>query len=195
MAQEFFPSARNPRQRGSGAEVILRQLGWWNWVRTAQGKGPKWSPMRELQNTVFYLSQEKRGGYLDVREEARKYLKSVGDYNGIRSMDNYDDSGKALRELKEALRFDRQKQIEKSIENFVSAGGTAQGIKSSLKKMMPLNFVSKKHMPGFIEYLGPDGQERMDMAIEHWAETLMFSPTDTEKPSSDESIEERMQNR
>ncbi len=125
-----------------------------------------------LQNLLIYSDDPGEGSYYDTLDAKREFLKKIGkqtEFTGTIS-----PRSNALYNLKLAIRYKDQDAAEKYLAEYVSLGGTAQGLQTSLRNMHPLHGLNKEEQMVFVtEWLGASGRERLGQAILFYERVLL----------------------
>jgi len=168
--RKLYPDAFSPGRIRDPWLYIAQSLGIEPEYR-ALGKGPKLPYSERLEGLLTYKVDPGEAAYWYVIDEKNRWLDKQGKrFIGVA------DSAKslALYNLKLALRYDDKKAVQKYMAEYYAAGGTYQGMNTSLKSMHPLSGLSKEDESRFIEWLykDPDGKERLERAIDHYYDLL-----------------------
>jgi hypothetical protein len=168
--RKLYPDAFSPGRIRDPWLYIAQSLGLEPEYR-ALGKGPKLPYSERLEGLLTHKVDPGEAAYWFVIDEKNRWLDKQGKrFIGVA------DSAKssALYNLKLAMRYDDKKAVQKYMAEYYAAGGTYQGMNTSLKSMHPLSGLSKEDEWRFIEWLykDPDGEERLERAIDHYYDLL-----------------------
>jgi len=168
--RKLYPDAFSPGRIRDPWLYIAQSLGIEPEYR-ALGKGPKLPYSERLEGLLTHKVDPGEAAYWYVIDEKNTWLDKQGKrFIGVA------DSAKslALYNLKLALRYNDKKAVQKYMAEYYAAGGTYEGMNTSLKSMHPLSGLSKEDESRFIEWLykDPDGKERLERAIDHYYDLL-----------------------
>jgi len=144
----------------------------YQWV-TGKPK-PGASASEQLANDLLkiftYTVEPGVQAYYDTRSKVYDWK----DKNGLESGGGSPTSkGNALYYYKQAMKYGDLKAAEKYIRQYAELGGTAQGIKQSIRMAHPLAGISKKNRARFYNDLTPADKKRLKQAIKWYQSTYL----------------------
>ncbi|HHX27485.1 MAG TPA: hypothetical protein GX716_00595, partial [Firmicutes bacterium] len=178
LGVKTFPDVFDSRPIRDRWQYIFDQVGLGEEYKHLAGL-PHRSYLDRIQNLFIYADDPGEGSYYDILDEKRKFLKKIGkatEYTGTIS-----PRSNALYNLKLALRYEDKDAMEKYLAEYIQLGGTAQGLKTSLRNLDPLHGLSQAEKQVFItDWLDDAGRERLEQAIRFYKTVLLGQREDEE---------------
>jgi TPR repeat protein len=111
----------------------------------------------------------------DIYELRRDYMKKLG-----KESEGFwlTGKGQAIYNYKLAVKLGDKDAAEHYLMEYMRLGGTEKNMKKSLKAMHPMFGISKEDREGFLEYIGPDGNERLKQAEEYFKSVYLEARKD-----------------
>jgi hypothetical protein len=162
----LFPDITKPRTIRNRKLHIARSLGLENEYKAIAGL-PSRPYGESAWNLLTYKIHPGEAAMGDVYELKRKYMESIG-----KSGSGFWQSpkGNAIYNLKLAIKLEDKDAANKYFDEYMSYGGTPSNIYKSFNSMNPIYGIKDEDMPGFLEYIGPEGKERLTQALDYFIE-------------------------
>ncbi len=170
--QKLFPDAFDPTQIKDFGYHVAQGLGLDPVYNLMLGK-PHRSFGEVLQRMIAYKQFEGQGAYYDIRREVREYLRAQGVAQGA-WISEPNARNQALMYLRLALVYEDAAALEKYMREYLNAGGTIDGIRTSLRNMDPLYGLKAQRKKDFAEnWLDEEGRRRLLMAERYYNEVVL----------------------
>ena len=105
-----------------------------------------------------------QAAYYSFMGTKQKFMESKGKGEGFFNSSRAD----AIRNYKEALRYQDEQSAVKYLELYKQAGGTKEGLERSLESMNPTAGLTVAEKKEFLASLGPEQRRKMDMAQQYF---------------------------
>jgi hypothetical protein len=166
--RSLFPDIFKPgivRDRGYH---IARNFGLENEYRQVLGL-PSRSYKESLPLLFYYKTDPLQAAYYDIRGERMKFLRRIG-----KGREGFmlSPRGDALYNFKLAIRYQDKKAAEKYFLEYLTLGGTGQGLNRSIENMHPLSGLTEAEKVAFVANLTSDDRERLVKANRFYEEVL-----------------------
>lgn len=167
--QSFFPNIFKPGTIRDRSQFLAQSLGLADEYKAVAGV-PSEGYASSIPKFFLYESDPLQASYGDIQDEKRRFLEKIGKgYEGF----ILTPKGNALYNVKLAIRYADEQAMDKYMEQYAELGGTAKGLKESLKLMQPMSGLSKKEQGAFIASLDNEGLEKLDRAMRFYGEVLL----------------------
>jgi hypothetical protein len=135
-----------------------------------------------LLNLITYKINPGEAAMGDVYELRSQYMKRIG-----KTSEGFwiTPRGEALYNFKKGIKLKDEEATKYWFDEFIRLSGgktpkeIAQSIKKSMEAMSPLYGIAKEDMPGFLEYIGPEGQDRVKEAMKYYMEIRTIKPKES----------------
>jgi len=136
-------------------------------------KLPRKPYMETLKKFLVYSQEPGQGAYYEIRDLNREFQKKVlGKTAGGWYSDEISAKSRALYNLKLAIRYQDAEAMKRYAAEYISHGGTADGLKTSLRNMHPLHGLKKAEEKAFIAWLDEEDRERLILAMEYYTNVI-----------------------
>ena len=148
MGKKIFPDAFEPGMIRDGWYYVFQSLDL-DEEYSAIMKLPR-KPYKETLKNFFY-SHIGQGAYYEILDLKREFQKKIGKASGF--MSEISPKSQALYYLKLSIRYQDIEAMKKYAEEYISHGGTADDMATSLRNMHPLHGLNKVEKEAFIKWL------------------------------------------
>ena len=167
--QTFFPDVFTPRTIRDRGHYLFRSIALGDEYAAIFGK-PSRGYLDSLKDLFYYRIDPGQGAYRDILDVKQRFLRRHG-----RSYAGFADSprGEALYHFKLSLRYKDGELAKKYLGRYVAAGGTPQGLTTSLRLMHPLAGLNEVERLAFVAGLDADDRRRLGNAERFYVTTLL----------------------
>lgn len=164
-----FPDITRPSTIRDRGLYLARSFGLDNEYRALAGL-PSQGYGKSAAKAFIYSSDPLEGSYRDIFELKSEFSKKMG-----KGAEGFwlTPKGDALYNFRLALRYGDKVAADKYASDYFNLGGTAQGMKSSIKSMEPLSGLNKYERNAFIALLTPEEQKKYDKAERFYSTVLL----------------------
>lgn len=183
MGRTTYPDLWSPRTIRDKGQYIFGSFGLqneYNAIMDFMGKPKASKPyMDTMINLITYKINPGEAAMGDVYEMRRDYMKRIG-----KTSEGFwtTPRGQALYNFKLGIKLKDEEAVKHYFGEFLrmSGGKTPQEINQSIKRsldsMSPVYGISQEDMAGFIEYIGPEGIERVKQAMDYYNDIRTIKP-------------------
>jgi len=172
MGRKVFPDAFDPGMIRDRWYYVFQSLDL-DEEYSAIMKLPRKPYMETLKNFLVYSQDPGQGAYYEIRDLNREFQKKVlGKTVGGWYSDEISAKSRALYNLKLAIRYQDAEAMKRYAAEYVSHGGTADGLNTSLRNMHPLHGLNKVEKEAFIKWLDEEDRERLILAMEYYTNVI-----------------------
>jgi hypothetical protein len=172
MGRKVFPDAFDPGMIRDRWYYVFQSLDL-DEEYSAIMKLPRKPYMETLKNFLVYSQEPGQGAYYEIRDLNREFQKKVlGKTAGGWYSDEISAKSRALYNLKLAIRYQDAEAMKRYAAEYISHGGTADGLKTSLRNMHPLHGLNKVEKEAFIKWLDEEDRERLILAMEYYTNVI-----------------------
>jgi hypothetical protein len=122
-----------------------------------------------LSDLFIYKSDPGETAYYANKDNVVKWKKKTHQES---SGGGFTDKGNALYNVKMSIRYNDQEAFKKYLLEYIAYGGTAKGLKQSLKSLHPLYGLSKANQKTFILQLDSKGREDLAKSMDFYKRIL-----------------------
>ena len=167
--RSLFPDVARPRRIVDRWEYVFRTYGLEQEYRAVTGKPTKGYLQHRLTTLPAYAIEPGRTAYSEIQGLKRRYLKKIGKPQGFSEGGRSD----ALRNFRLSIRYQDEEAAKRYLVQYISMGGTRQGIKQSLRRMHPLGGLTEREKKLFVSGLSAQDRELVAVAEAYYREVLL----------------------
>ncbi len=167
--RSLFPDIARPRRIVDRWQYIARVYGLEQELRAVTGKPTKGYLQHRLTTLPAYVIEPGRSAYSTIQGLKRRYLKRIGKPQGFSEGGRSD----ALRNFRLSIRYQDEEGAKRYLIQYISMGGSKQGIKQSLKRMHPLGGLTERERKLFVASLSAGDRELVAVAEAYYREVLL----------------------
>jgi hypothetical protein len=191
MGRKVFPDAFDPGMIRDRWYYVFQSLDL-DEEYSAIFKLPRKPYKETLKNFLVYSQDPGQGAYYEIRDLNREFQKKIlGKTAGGWYSDEISAKSRALYNLKLAIRYQDAEAMKRYAAEYVSHGGTADGLKTSLRNMHPLHGLKKSEEKAFIAWLDEEDRERLILAMEFYTNVLKGEGSKAKKEEEAEEGKEK----
>lgn len=165
----FFPDYSKPRTIRDNGLHIARSLGLGNEYKAIAGL-PSEPYFESISGVIIYKTDPGQAAYSDIYEEKKRFLKKIG-----KGGEGFwlTPRGDALYNMKLALRYKDDKAAEEYFTEYLTLGGSIDGLKTSLRNMNPLSGLTQIERITFMSQLNEEDKRNLTKALIFYDEVLL----------------------
>ncbi|HDU1185819.1 TPA: hypothetical protein REU56_002929 [Listeria monocytogenes] len=122
---------------------------------------------------MAYVSDPEESNYYTVRDKARKDAEKLLGKKPGTMIGGTSKKSQALYEVKLGLHYNDKEYAEKKLQEYVSLGGNARGLKQSLKSLDPLKSIPNDKRQAYYNSLNKKEKERVRRAYDFYKKVLL----------------------
>jgi hypothetical protein len=169
MGRKIFPDAFEPGMIRDRWYYVFQSLDL-DEEYSAIMKLPRKPYKETLKNFLVYSQEPGQGAYYEILDLKREFQKKIGKASGF--MSEISPKSQALYYLKLSIRYQDIEAMKKYAEEYISHGGTADDLATSLRNMHPLHGLNKVEKEAFIKWLDKEDKERLILAMEYYTNVI-----------------------
>ena len=169
MGRKIFPDAFEPGMIRDRWYYVFQSLDL-DEEYSAIMKLPRKPYKETLKNFLVYSQEPGQGAYYEILDLKREFQKKIGKASGF--MSEISPKSQALYYLKLSIRYQDIEAMKKYAEEYISHGGTADDLATSLRNMHPLHGLNKVEQEAFIKWLDKEDKERLILAMEYYTNVI-----------------------
>ncbi len=158
--KSLYPDFTRPRNLNDRVQYVAQSFGL-NWPY----KGITGLPVdnwKEFKNLFLYQADAEEAAYFYTLGLVRLYQEKVlGKSSGSFGLTR---RGEALRNMKTALRLGDKEAVQRWLAEYYGRGGSAKGLKISMRNMNPLHSLSKQEQEKFLKWVSPEERKYLNRA-------------------------------
>ncbi|MCH8823330.1 MAG: hypothetical protein IH984_07465 [Planctomycetes bacterium] len=167
--RSLFPDVTRPRRIQDSWEYVFRVYGLSQEYRAITDKPSKPYLKNRLTSLPAYTIEPNKSAYSEIQSLKRKWNikqgKSVGFSEGART--------DALRNFRLSIRYQDEDSAKRYLVEYITLGGSKEGIKRSLKRMHPLGGLSERDRKLFAASLSKNDLDLLGKAEQYYTEVLL----------------------
>lgn len=174
-----FPSATKPRRITDVPDYLARSFAVESEFRAVSGRpmrtggksgAERWA--RSIPEMFLYSQDPGSSAYYDALGLRDRYLRSTGEEKGGYG---WSSRSHALRNFKQALRYDEPDLAKKYLFEYALLGGTPDGLSQSLDRLDPFYGLSDDEYDGFMAWLDDEEKATVETGRKYYESVLRRS--------------------
>lgn len=170
LGSSIYPNVFEPKTVKDRTMYLARSFGMEHEVASVLNKPSR--PYNEsLPYFFYYKAQGGEAGYSEVMDKKKEFLRKM---NKGHEGSIVTPASSALYNLRLGIKYEDKEAIQKYMNEYALAGGTAKGITRSLKNMHPLAGLPKGTEEAFLsEFKTDEDKKALRGAMQFYTETLL----------------------
>jgi hypothetical protein len=166
----IFPDVFEPRQVRDRWYQLFKGFGLENEYAALTGKPMRGGYKKSLEEIFVYKDDPDEVAFNNIRDTKYDFIKKKGKGTGYGEPTK---KSNALYYLKMALRYGDKEAAKKYLLEYISCGGTPQGLKQSIRMMHPLSGLTKEEQIEFVKSLTKEEKEELKRAYAFYEKVFL----------------------